>query len=1184
MQTCDAYKAGIPDDIWWDRVDHRQPQPGDGGVQWESDDGAHHPKDDELTVDVDAINAAFDDFVSGRVEAAAPANFNVLHPRDSKGRFRDTFGRILNALTRWAAAGGKGDPFADHQAMGLSSDPAKRREQLRRVAVSRGVTLKRGATYDDIGAALLTHLRAALAQRSGQSAPAKKAAPAAPTAPSVRLTRMPASSIAARAPAVDAHWVKAQGRGNIIGEVRGFRTLSGGAVWRAYDLNGQVLSSGHGTKKGAADAVAQAVAGGLAPTTTSAPVVKTVSRAVAGVPGVTATTLLPKQPPPGAPSWQVAAKESLEIHLNGVKIGTIHHESYGWNAESPIGGNPVMSGRTKTSAIQALVARHQSRMILQSSITGVTLTRLPAFPGNPGDHIAVDYNGVDVGHAHSNLTGDWTAWPPGGATYGLQPGMAGSGQTYATKDDAVQALVDAHNANQGAPPAAPVPPAASVPPAITVRQLGGRGSGDWVVAAGGQDIGVILKSQGAGYNIHPTTMTGLPNPMPGGPWATKAQAVRALSAAYVATLGLGPAPKTKLTKLPQSYAGSQYAFEAHQVNLGSTNIGEIRRVQGSPSSGPDEWRAYDTNGQLISIHTRRKDAVDALVTAHQAPPPPTPAPVAAPPAAFSPNVKAAQDVLYGIDPKAKTTARQLTVYGALRKAEFDTLDPAEQSTLLGDLSYITTTSKGPNAAQAQKLLDRFAPAGTPVGTTPTPAIIAPAGASSAQTRVADPTGTPGLFSVMPAAKRGKSGDGWTRTASGGSGPWGQYGAAGLMLRHVDDKGVERFLMIERGPGISNPGEWQFPGGAKDEKEDFYQGAAREVVEELGFQLSDLDTARVHGTHTHEVPAVMVPGLQGGQVPWAYMSIAATVDSQLVPDLSTHHAQMETSDAKWMTRAEIEALDRKGKLLRPLAGGQLQQNIMTLFPPPGPARPGATAKRPPRLAGAPTPRTPHKPSRGKDLVADTTARDKLRQDVKQARKRYAGKAADDRLAAIGAMQGFDDTPTVVPKAEIDRLLATGDYIEAWRGVSGTYGKTARQIQEEMRTGAAWYGNGMFGNGFYFTAHRASLQGSGGWTRYGDGTPGSVARVLIPRTAKIIQHRKAQSGAHSIASPYSQAKGRRSEDGTLYDEGRYAAAKGYDMIEVPHGTFQAGHVTAPGKSTWVVLNRSVLIIEEDIGRSK
>jgi hypothetical protein len=43
-QTCDAYPGGIPDDIWWNRADHRQPQPGDHGIGWAPLDGAEFPE------------------------------------------------------------------------------------------------------------------------------------------------------------------------------------------------------------------------------------------------------------------------------------------------------------------------------------------------------------------------------------------------------------------------------------------------------------------------------------------------------------------------------------------------------------------------------------------------------------------------------------------------------------------------------------------------------------------------------------------------------------------------------------------------------------------------------------------------------------------------------------------------------------------------------------------------------------------------------------------------------------------------------------------------------------------------------------------------------------------------------------------------------------------------------------
>ena len=35
-QICAAYPAGIPDEIWWNRADHREPYDGDHGIRWEA--------------------------------------------------------------------------------------------------------------------------------------------------------------------------------------------------------------------------------------------------------------------------------------------------------------------------------------------------------------------------------------------------------------------------------------------------------------------------------------------------------------------------------------------------------------------------------------------------------------------------------------------------------------------------------------------------------------------------------------------------------------------------------------------------------------------------------------------------------------------------------------------------------------------------------------------------------------------------------------------------------------------------------------------------------------------------------------------------------------------------------------------------------------------------------------------
>jgi len=45
-QVCDAYPlpSGIPSDVWWNRVDHRQPVDGDHDIQWEPDGDMTFPE------------------------------------------------------------------------------------------------------------------------------------------------------------------------------------------------------------------------------------------------------------------------------------------------------------------------------------------------------------------------------------------------------------------------------------------------------------------------------------------------------------------------------------------------------------------------------------------------------------------------------------------------------------------------------------------------------------------------------------------------------------------------------------------------------------------------------------------------------------------------------------------------------------------------------------------------------------------------------------------------------------------------------------------------------------------------------------------------------------------------------------------------------------------------------------
>ncbi len=88
-----------------------------------------------------------------RASAFDPSK-HMRNPKGSVGggRFRSMVDRLTDALKAHHEGGGKGDPFAGFD-----------RDQLRRAAAKRGITLKRGASREDISKALLDDLHGASA-------------------------------------------------------------------------------------------------------------------------------------------------------------------------------------------------------------------------------------------------------------------------------------------------------------------------------------------------------------------------------------------------------------------------------------------------------------------------------------------------------------------------------------------------------------------------------------------------------------------------------------------------------------------------------------------------------------------------------------------------------------------------------------------------------------------------------------------------------------------------------------------------------------------------------------------------------------------------------------------------------------------------------------------------------------
>jgi len=134
-----------------------------------------------------------------------------------------------------------------------------------------------------------------------------------------------------------------------------------------------------------------------------------------------------------------------------------------------------------------------------------------------------------------------------------------------------------------------------------------------------------------------------------------------------------------------------------------------------------------------------------------------------------------------------------------------------------------------------------------------------------------------------------SGDGFVALADG-TVRWGRYGAAGLLLRHLDDDGAAWYFLARRAAVTHQGGTWAIPGGALDEGEDPLEGALREFREEIGDLVGDHKVVTVHRDD------------HGG---WAYWTIVAEVDERF--DVPTR-LSWETAEARWVRAEEVRALE------------------------------------------------------------------------------------------------------------------------------------------------------------------------------------------------------------------------------------------------------------------------------------
>lgn len=134
-----------------------------------------------------------------------------------------------------------------------------------------------------------------------------------------------------------------------------------------------------------------------------------------------------------------------------------------------------------------------------------------------------------------------------------------------------------------------------------------------------------------------------------------------------------------------------------------------------------------------------------------------------------------------------------------------------------------------------------------------------------------------------------SGDGFVRAADGGL-RWGLYGAAGLLVRHLDDaSGTTSFFVALRSEHTHMGGTWGIPGGALTRHETPVEAAMREFREEIGLALT---------------PDRVVDVYEDDHGGWSYWTVLVDLDTPFELPTTTN---WETADVRWVSQDELAAL-------------------------------------------------------------------------------------------------------------------------------------------------------------------------------------------------------------------------------------------------------------------------------------
>jgi hypothetical protein len=193
-------------------------------------------------------------------------------------------------------------------------------------------------------------------------------------------------------------------------------------------------------------------------------------------------------------------------------------------------------------------------------------------------------------------------------------------------------------------------------------------------------------------------------------------------------------------------------------------------------------------------------------------------------------------------------------------------------------------------------------------------------------------------------------------------------------------------------------------------------------------------------------------------------------------------------------------------------------------------------------------------------------------------------------------GYDRPPIVKSKAEIDKILATGDAREIYRGMAG---KNSDRYAEDYRSGRLYGGLGVHGNGTYFAVvghpetpdkhpvdklaeSREIALGEAKSYAIGEGDSGAVLRGVIPpfppyKHGSPDDYMAARNKSTSIADKLTAHPGVTTSNHSMllnfwYNAGNIMAGLGYDGYTAtkPSHYRPAYHVS---------LNRSKIVVQKE-----